>query len=277
MLKKSNSLRWVFISLGGFLLFVVCFYFLIQNNKQINISLPVYFILLTFIALIATAFLAGAMKSVATYNLKTQNRSLYLSGPAVIFFIILYIGYKYRPIASEGALTLTLIFTEKSKTVKVINSGVVNIKTGLYFSTKRITDDGTVFFTGINSDYKGKAVDISVDVPGYSLNADSVYRLSETDNDTQYTIHLTKEQDLVNVKGRVIKLPMREGLANVSVQFEKLNNPVTTDSSGNFSAIIPVKSGTEIRVIAINHKKEIYNSLVNVYDGQLLSIGVEEK
>ena len=70
---------------------------------------------------------------------------------------------------------------------------------------------------------------------------------------------------------------MREGLANVSVQFEKLNTPVMTDSSGNFSAIIPVKSGTEIRVIAINHKKEIYNSLVNVYDGQLLSIGVEEK
>ncbi|MXV49638.1 hypothetical protein GS399_01535 [Pedobacter sp. HMF7647] len=73
-MKKLTPYNWVVISLVGFIVFLAFFYFIIRFTNQINLSPPVYFMLVIFIDLIATAFIGGALRSVAKYNMQMQNK-----------------------------------------------------------------------------------------------------------------------------------------------------------------------------------------------------------
>jgi len=92
-MKKLTQLNWIFISLAGFILFGLFFYLVIQSKHKIELDTPVYFFLIILIDLLATGFLAGAMRSVASYQSNTPKGNLYLAGPVVVFCIILYVGY----------------------------------------------------------------------------------------------------------------------------------------------------------------------------------------
>ncbi len=74
---------WLYISLIGFFLFILFFAGIMLYGTRINLAAPVYFFLIIMLGLFATAFLAGAMRSVAKYNANFNNKSLMVAGPAV--------------------------------------------------------------------------------------------------------------------------------------------------------------------------------------------------
>ena len=279
-MKAPNSILWIIVSFAGFLLFVVFFYILIIAGKDITISPPVYFFLIVIIALAATAILAGAMRSVARYNQTSPSKSLYVSGPAVIFFIIIYLGYVYRPTPDADPANLTILFREAGKSKKVVTGGTVNITIGEYNETRQIDNNGKALFTAISANHKGQAIeDMTVDVQGYSAVVDSIYRLNKTGSNTNVTVYLKKDAYFTKIRGRVTRLNKsgntREGIPQLSIQIETLDSLVTTDSTGGFSAVVPVKPGTEVRFIVLDKNKEIYNSLRFVTDDQFLNIGIK--
>jgi hypothetical protein len=269
-MKKTSPINWLYISLAGFILFLLFFYFLVLDSKQVNISMPLYFILVILIALVATAFLAGAMKSTARFKSTAQNRSLYLSGPAVIFFIILYIGYKYRPTLSQEPLSLSVLVSTGAN--ELLKEGSVSVRVAQFSSTKKIDHEGTALFTGINPNYKGHKVEIGLDVPGYYLAGGKTFTLSESENYTNLTISLNKTKDITRLHGRVISLPERTGIAGATIYFQGADTVIKTDETGSFTAKLPLKSGSEIRIIATKGNKEIYNSLRTISDNDFLSI-----
>lgn len=272
-MKKVTPTSWLLVSLVGFVLFILVFAGIIIYSKQITISTPVYFFLVVILALIATAFLAGAMRSVARYSGTFQNRSIYIAGPALIFMIILYIAYKYRPEkAAGGPLSLSVLFIGPKGETEPVRSGTVYVRIGQYAGTDEISKRGTATFTGINADYKGQLIDISGEIEGFQLDtAGAIYRLSDTQEYTNLTVRLKRPGHRTMVRGKVM-LPERRGIPAARVIFQGVDSVFTTDSLGNFSAVLPLKPGSETRVIVTKGPQEIYNSLRTVSDNDFLSI-----
>jgi len=269
-MKKLTQTNWVVIAFLSLLLFGLFFYLVASINKRIFLSPPVYFFLIVFIDLGATALLSGAMHSVARYQLKTPNKSLYLAGPALVFVIILYIGYKYRPQADQVPLTLSVLLSDNSG--QLIKDGTVSVRVGLFHDSKSINNDGAALFTGIMPNYKGSAIDLTVAVPGYHTDHKNKYLLSDSADFTNLNISLIKDQDSIAVQGRLLTLPSRIGIAYANINFEGSGKVFKTDSAGNFSAVLPFKSGSEVRVIVSKGNKEIYNSLRTLTNNIFLSI-----
>ncbi len=117
---KISQHSWLYISWIGFFLFILFFAGIMLYGSRINLTSPVYFFLIIMLELFATAFLAGAMRSVAKYNANFNNRSLMVAGPAVIFFIILYIGFKYKPVEKNGLISLSVLVTGIDKNNEII-------------------------------------------------------------------------------------------------------------------------------------------------------------
>jgi hypothetical protein len=272
-MKKLTQSNWVFISLAGFLLFILFFYMIITSNNKINLSVPVYFFLIVIIDLIATAFLSGAMRSIARYQASEANKTLYLSGPAVIFFIILYFGYQYRPAPDQTPVMLSVIFTDEANPNTLITEGTASIRIGEFSASKKINEEGTILFTGINPEYKGKLLEMSVNAPGYVL-PNHQFQLSDSTRYTNLRISLIKKQENIQFQGRVITLPERIGIADASIRFQGTTATTQTDSLGNFNVTLPIKSGSEIRVVVWKGKNELYNSLRTVADKDYLSIAI---
>jgi hypothetical protein len=272
-MKKITPTSWLLVSLVGFILFILVFAGIITYSKQITISTPVYFFLVVILALIATAFLAGAMRSVARYNATFQHKSVYIAGPALIFIIILYIAYKYRPEnAAGGPLSLSVLFVGPQGSAEPVRSGTVYVRIGQYAGTDEISKRGTATFTGINAAYKGQVIDISGDIDGFVLDtAGARYRLSDTQEFTNLTVRLKRLGHRTMVRGKVM-LPERKGIPAARIIFQGVDSVFTTDSLGNFSAVLPLKPGSETRVIVMKGALEIYNSLRTVSENDYLSI-----
>ena len=273
-MQKSSILGWIIVSFIGFILFVGFFYLLIIYSGDISLSTPVYFFLVVIIALVSTAFLSGAMKSVARYSSNAPNRNLYLSGPAVIFFIIIYLGYKYRPETplENSPLSLSVLLTGPEGSEELIKDGQVRVRIGQYSSLKEIDNESSALFTGINPEYKGAKIDLSAEVPGYKLVNNQVFALSDSGAYTNLTISLQKRMDSIAVRGNVIRLPERTGIAGAKIRFQGVMETYQTDSLGDFSAILPFKSGIETRIIVSKGNREIYNSLRTLSENDFLSI-----
>jgi len=223
----------------------------------------------------ATTLLAGAMRSVARYNQTSPSKTLYISGPAVIFFVIIYLGYVYRPVPNADPSNLTILFRE-AQTQKAVSSGTVSVTIGEYNETRQIDNGGKALFTAIGASHKGQPIeDMTLDIPGYILVTDSSYRLDDTKSNTNITIYLKKEAYSTKIKGRVTRVikstGAREGVPDLHIQIESLDSTITTDATGGFTAAVPVKPGTEVRFIVLNKNQEVYNSLRNI-DDQFLSI-----
>lgn len=270
-MKKLSAYQWIWISLIGFALFVGFFYFIIVYSLHGRISTPLYFILIVFVALVATGFLSGAMNSAAKYSGTFQNRTLAISGPAVIFFIILYIGYKYKPeVQVNNPLSLSILFSDSEK--KLLKEGAVSIRIGEYSSAKQINAEGQAVFTGINPAYKGSAIDFAVDIPGYLPDTDREYRLNDSIDFTNLRVTMKKLRTETRLKGRVIELPNRTGISQAEIRFQGVDEVVKTDSTGNFSVVLPVQPGTEMRIVVTRGNREIYNSLRTVDNNDFIDI-----
>ena len=269
-IKKIEPKNWLFVAIISLVLFFGFFYFITVASKKIVISLPVYFFLIIVIDFAATAFLSGAMKSVARYQVKSDNKSLYLAGPAVIFFIILYIGYKYRPEPPSQPVSISVLVTDDKNAL--IKNGKVHIRVGLVQNAADLDSNGVAFFSGIIGDYKGSDVDIYTEVPGYHMDKQLHYKVSDLADFTNIKIPLIKNIDSISIQGHLTELPSRTAISHALVTFEGVKSLFETDSLGSFSAVLPFKSGTEVRVIVLKGHKEIYNSLRTLTDHSFLDI-----
>jgi hypothetical protein len=271
-MKKLSQLQWIYISLAGFILFTAFFYGIIRLRNKAELDGPVYFFLIVFIDLIATGFLAGAMKSVSMYQSSSSRGTLLLTGPIVVFCIILYIGYQYRPQEKMQILSLSVQLRDPTESKQMLNSGAVSIIIDLFQQTRKINEDGVATFTGINQQYSGQTINLLVDVPGYHLASKQGFRLSDSSSHTNLFLDLKKNVVVTAVLGRLISLPDKLGVPHATIHFAGTSKVTQTDSLGNFAVELPIKPGSELRIIASKGNKEIYNSLRNVYQNDFITL-----
>lgn len=124
--KNISSLSWVIITGLGFVLFIIAAVILIIfSSNANNLNSQVYFFLLVFIALIASGFLFGTLKSHAKYSGHVYNGTLELGGPTVIFCLIIYFGLKLAPTVSSLSLKF-IVFGSANKN-ELVNSGLLKV------------------------------------------------------------------------------------------------------------------------------------------------------
>lgn len=269
-MKKLSQLTWIFISAGGFVLFAIFFFLIISTDRKIELDISVYFFLIIIIGLIASGFLAGALKSVSRYENSNANGKLYLAGPVVIFCIILYFGYEYRPQEKKNSLSLAIRLTGHNTSDKIPENASVSIIVDLFQQTKNINAESIAFFTGISSQYRGRNIDLFINIPGYHLENEKGYTLSDSSDHTNLILQLKKDSVKTIFQGRLSSVQDQSGIPNAVIRFVGTSYTANTDSLGNFSAELPIKSGTEIRVIAFKGNKEVYNSLRTIYQDDFL-------
>ncbi|PRY53289.1 hypothetical protein B0I27_104299 [Arcticibacter pallidicorallinus] len=271
-MKKLSQLTWIYISIGGFVLFAVFFFFTIKTGRRIELDISVYFFLIIIIGLIASGFLAGAMKSVSRYENSGSNGKLYLAGPVVIFCIVMYFGYQYRPLEKKGPLSLAVRLTGSQSSYKIPENASVNVVIDLFQQTKILNSEGIAFFTGISDQYKGRKIDLFLNVSGYHPENAQIYKLSDSSDHTNLIIQLQRDVEITTLQGRLYSSHDKTGIPDAVVRFVGTSYIANTDSLGNFSAKLPVKPGSEIRIIAFKGNKEVYNSLRTVYQDDFLTL-----
>lgn len=271
-MKRLTQRSWIYISLAGFFLFALFFYLVITTEKKTTLDAPVYFFLVVFIDLVATGFLAGAMKSVATYQSSTPKGNLYLAGPVVVFCIILYIGYQYRPSEHKSLLSLSVQLSGPKGNQEPISKGTVSVIIDLFQQSRDVNNLGVAFFTGINPEFKGKPIELLVNVPGYYLPEENRYALGDSSDHTNLFVKLQKNKAATSFQGRLFSLPEKLGISGAVIHFSGTNVVVKTDSTGSFSTELPIASGSEVRIIAIKDNKEIYNSLRTIFQNDYLTL-----
>lgn len=239
--KPVSSLTWVLISAAGFLVFIgVALFFIFFNDKLSNIKLPIYFFLLVIVGFIAAAFLSGALKSHAKYSGKVAGGNLELAGPVVVFALIIYMGYVFRPVAGYTNLKVT-VFGDETKS-QLINSGLIKLL--LNKPDSQNIQNGLAEFTDIPTDFQGKEVTVIPIVDGYYSNAQQV---KINGDDIPVELHLAKKPDSVSISGIVIDKNGKT-VSNAIIIFEDGFAKDTTDAFGNFRIILPFKEGHESRI-----------------------------
>ncbi len=264
---------WLIVSLCGFLLFIAFFILLLFRGADLQLSTPVYFFLLIMIALACTALLAGAMRSSAKY----QNKALTITGPAVIFLVIVYLGYRYRPEIQSEPLSLSIQLLGPAGANEVIRHGTVNMSVDEYNAVESVNNKGVAQFTGISSTAKGKRIQLYPSVEGYTLDTSRQYFLDETQRATRIELILQREQPQISVNGKVIDIRNQKAVPDAYVQFEGVDSSFVTDRNGSFRAKLPVRSGSELRVMITRNDSIIFNSLRVLTDRSLLSFPAYEK
>ena len=251
--KTVSSFSWVLVSVGGFIIFIgVAFFFIFFSDKINNIKLPVYFFLLVIVALIAAAFLSGALKSHAKYSGKVYNGTLEMGGPVVVFALIIYMGYIFRPVQSYTNLKVTVFADETNSSL--INAGMVKLLLNKPDSQQII--NGLAEFTDVPAEFAGKEVTIIPEVDGYYTNAQQVKINTEN---VPVQVHLLKKPDSVSISGIVIN-QSGKAVSNAIIIFEDGFAKDTTDAYGNFRLKLPFKEGHESRIRIYTNSTMRYNN-----------------
>jgi hypothetical protein len=163
-----------------------------------------------------------------------------LAGPVVVFALIIYMGYIFRPVAGYTNLKVT-VFGDATKS-QLINSGLIKLL--LNKPDSQNIQNGLAEFTDIPTDFEGKEVTIIPVVDGYYGNAQQV---KINGGDIPVELHLTKKPDSVVISGIVIDKNGRT-VSNAIIIFEDGFAKDTSDAYGNFRITLPFKEGHESRV-----------------------------
>ena len=254
---NTASLTWVFISLGGFAVFLItAVLFGLYADKLNFISGSSYFFLLIPLALASAAFLFGALHSHAKYTGKMYGGTIELGGPVVILLLIVGLGYKFRP--QEKSFGFTINVFSATDTTHVIKSGTADVFFGTAHWTKNISD-GQAVFSEIPDDYKDRQVSIITSAEGYIAKKETI----SVPVNAATNIYLTKAADSVTIRG-LVKDKKGKTVQNATLVFADGLVKTVTDEYGNFTVALPFKEGTEV-TLRVYIKNEIkYDNLVTL-------------
>lgn len=265
--KFISPLTWVVISAIGFLVFIVVALFFIFFNDQLNnISLPLYYFLLVIVGFIAAAFLSGALKSKAKYSGKVMGGNLDLAGPVVVFALIVYMGYLFRPVSTFTSFKIT-VFGDETKS-NLINRGMIKIL--LNKPDSQNIYNGLAEFTDVPSQFINKEVTAIPFVDGYYSDA---MPIKIENNGLPSEIHLRKKPDSVFIRGIVVN-KKGNGVPNAIIIFENGIARDTSDAYGNFHIALPFKEGHESDIRVYVNNAIVYNNQQTLSAGSPLTLQI---
>ena len=264
MTKAVKSTRqWLYITLALFVLFIIVLFIVISYQQRIRLSMPVYFFLLTIAALAATAFLTGALKSSAEYSGTLAKGNLRITGSIVVFLLIIFTGYRFRPLPEAAAFDLTMLLRNPiSRPDRPLN-GTVQIILDNDIRSEAIDARGKAVFANLNPGYAGKLVPVSADIEGFRISnaKDTMVTIPEGPLPV-IRLTLFEVADSALFSGYLLRTnPGKPSgiIAGARLLFNDFDKIAETDSAGRFRIYLNAKTGEPTHVDAFLGNRMIFS------------------
>lgn len=164
--KTLSAKAYAIISLVGISIGIAQLLFYIYEVPRIvenGVRNQIFYILLIPWALSCAAFLFGAIRSFARFSHKSAGGTLELSGPVVVFFLVLWGGFHLVPSMEVFDLTVRA----HSETVPMITSGRITIEFGNTRRTESIGASGEANFKSIPQRFLAQPIRFLPEIDNY--------------------------------------------------------------------------------------------------------------
>jgi len=260
---QISKLKWVYISGAVSLFFLLLAILMIMFAPDITgagITKSIYYIVLIPVGLASAAFLFGALRSSAKYSGKTSYGSIELTGPVVIFCLVVIGGFYFATPDSEFLLTIrTNVVNEPDK---ILSNGIVFLDIGDQRIDKKLNENGEVSFSGVSSRFMGKPVNIITQIKGYKIKGSSSIPIPDS---RVIYLELEERRDSTLLRGRVIN-ESGNPVDSVFIDIESGLVSAVTDESGLFTIIIPAAKGETVLLTALKNGTTGYREFITVPD-----------
>ena len=258
---KISKLTWIYISGAASLFFLALAILMIifaPNITGAGITKSIYYIVLIPVGLASAAFLFGALRSSAKYSGKSSYGSIELTGPVVIFCLVVIGGFYFATPDSEFLLTVrTSIVNEPEK---ILSHGSLILDIGEQRLDKQLNENGEVSFAGVPSRYLGKSVNIIPQIKGYRIKGSSSIKIP--DNRVIY-LELEERKDSTLLRGRVIN-ESGNPVDSVIIDIEGGLASSVTDENGLFTITVPAAKGETVLLTALKNGITGYREFITV-------------
>lgn len=249
---SRRSISWVWISGIAFFLSLFVSFLLIFFGKRLEdlgITGNIYYIVLVPLGLACAAFLAGAMRSYASYksNSAVTYGSLQLSGPIVIFILVVGGGFILPTLNKKAQFNVKLRIVSKDKPTTEFNEGFVVA----YIGDEKIQGnirDGVVELPNVPESFNHKTIRIELNrLPDYRLSGPEEVLLDRGKGYIDLPVNRTEASLATVIRGSVAD---RKGapVTNAMLDFESGLASCQTDSKGDFKATVPLPEGKSVRL-----------------------------
>jgi hypothetical protein len=260
---KIPKLTWVYISAAASLFFLVLAVLMIlfaPGISGLGITKSFYYLILIPVGLASAAFLFGALRSGAKYSGKNSFGSIELTGPVVIFCLVVIGGIYFAPPESDFSLTVRTSVSNEPE--KIINNGNVIIDIGEQRIKKQLNENGEVSFPGISSRYLGKNVIIIPQITRYKIKGKNSFIIPD---DRIIYVELEERKDSTLLRGRVIN-ESGDPIDSVFIDIESGFASAMTDARGNFNVVVPAAKGETVLLSALKNGATGYREYITVPD-----------
>ncbi|MGE5860301.1 MAG: hypothetical protein ACM34J_07090 [Ignavibacteria bacterium] len=270
---KISKLTWVYISGAASLFFLVAailMIFLSPRLTEFGITKSFYYIILIPVGLASAAFLFGALRSSAKYSGKTSYGSIELTGPVVIFCLVIIGGFYFASPESDFLLTIRTVVPAKPE--KIINDGSIIVDFGDQRLDKKLNENGEVMFSGVSSKFIGKPINIFPQIKGYKIKEGNSISIPE--NRIIY-LELTERIDSTLLRGMVIN-DKGDPEDSVFIDIESGVASAASDDKGRFSIVVPASAGETLLLTAVKNGTTLYRDFITVTERGSITIKLKK-
>lgn len=248
--SDSNGQKgWLIVSGIAFLITILASGILVFKGKQlesIGIVGNIYYIILIPLGFSSAAFLGGAMKSYASFTSNENFRygKLHLTGPIVIFALVVGGGFVLPNLNKKEFFDLKFRIIEVDKTTRLFNEGKLILYIGKEPKTANI-HDGEAIFYNIPKNYGNKSVRILPVIDNYQLLDSDQVIISKNDDYIDIKVVRTKESLITNVRGSIIDIK-NAPIDNAFINFGSGLASGYSNQNGDFSFTVPLPEGEKV-------------------------------
>ena len=258
---KIPKLTWVYISGAAFLFFLLLAVFMFLFAPSISgmgITKSFYYVILVPVGLASAAFLFGALRSGAKYVGKNSFGSIELTGPVVIFCLVIIGGIYFAPPETDFSLTIRTSISNEPE--KILNYGSIIIDVGEQRIKNQVNDNGEVSFPGLSSRFVGQTVHIIPQIKNYKIKGSSSFTIPES---RIIYLQLEERKDSTIIRGRVVD-ENNDPIDSVLIDIGSGLASSFTDENGIFNLIVPVANGETVMLTALKNGVTGYRELITI-------------
>ena len=279
--KLTSPTNWVWIS--G-ILFLLCFFasgvliFFGKELDRLGITGNIYYIILIPLGFSSAAFLAGAMKSYASFksNETLPYGKLNLSGPIVIFALVVGGGFVIPGLNKKEKFDLKMHVVNSDDVPGTFNSGSVVLYIGKYTRQENI-HNSEVIFPDIPEGYNNKKGTIALLLDNYQLaNSEEISISKNEDSVFNILLSRTKQSLATNVRGSISN-KKNEPIKNAFINFSSGLATCYTDQNGDFALSVPLSEGQKVPLKILVNGATVFNQEQTISSNVPITLSLSTK
>ena len=263
--NRAGTNRWLYVSAIGFLVALAALILLIKIADRTTLPDGLYYLILIPLGASAAAFLFGAMRAYAKYSGKVVGGELELGGPAVVFFLILGLGFYAN---RETDFGLTIRVHGPAGPSDVIRKGRVTIYLGTVQRSSDIRSDGEAIFNGVPSIYMGERIRVTADVDSFVMGSQDSVMLPPS---RVVELRLERRKYETRVRGSV-QSQGGDPISGATIDINSGQDTTRSDAAGNFSLVLPMAPGTVVRIVVRRAGFQTHDYPYTVSDAEPLRV-----